>query len=36
MKEFTGKIIGIVRRMDDVEEKMGGGSQKLSFAREQI
>ena len=36
VKEFTGRIIGIVRRVDDIEDKWVVAPEKLSFTREQI
>lgn len=36
VKEFTGRIIGIVHRLDDIEEKWVVAPEKLSFTREQI
>lgn len=36
VKEFTGRIIAVVRRLDDVEEKWVAAPEDMSFTREQI
>ena len=36
VKEFTGRIIAVVRRSDDVEEKWVAAPEDMSFTREQI
>lgn len=36
VKEFTGKIIAIIHRLDDVEEKWVVAPENLSFSKEEI
>lgn len=36
VKEFTGKIIAIVHRLDDVEEKWVVAPENLSFSEKEI
>lgn len=36
VKEFTGRIIAIIRRSDDVEEKWVAAPEKMNFTKEEI
>ena len=36
VKEFTGRIIAIIHRLDDVEEKWGVAPKNLFFSKEEI
>ena len=36
VKEFTGRIIAVVRRLDDIEEKWVAAPEDMSFTRDQI
>ena len=36
VKEFTGRIIAIIRRLDDVEEKWGVAPDVVTFTKEEI
>lgn len=36
VKEFTGRIIAIIHRLDDVEEKWVVAPENLSFSKEEI
>ena len=36
LKEFTGKVIAIIHRFDDVEEKWVVAPEKMTFSKEEI
>lgn len=36
VKEFMGRVIGIIHREDDIEDKWGGAPEEMVFAKEEI